>query len=81
MTSLPTNCSEVDFKYALFKMRQTMQNRNIKQVVSSNSVTAVKQDIRAASTAKELEQTKKFEQNTNQLNGLNVAFMNNFGGN
>ena len=81
VTSLPTNCSEVDFKYALFKMRQTMQNRSIKQLVGSNSVVAVKQDIRATTVAKELEQTKKVEQNTNQLNGLNMAFMNNFGGN
>lgn len=81
VTSLPTNCSEVDFKYALFKMRQTMQNRSIKQLVGSNSVVAVKQDIRATTVAKELEHTKKVEQNTNQLNGLNMAFMNNFGGN
>ena len=58
-----------------------MQNRSIKQLVGSNSVVAVKQDIRATTVAKELEQTKKVEQNTNQLNGLNMAFMNNFGGN
>ena len=80
ISNISNHTSEADFKFAMLKLRQLMHNKNISNIVNENAITAVTQSGKAKQLSSEISHYKKVEQNENAMKPLNVAYLNQFGG-
>lgn len=80
ISNISNHTGEADFKFAMLKLRQLMHNKNISNIVNENAITAVTQSGKAKQLSSEISHYKKVEQNENAMKPLNVAYLNQFGG-
>lgn len=80
ISSINNNVSVMDFKFAMLRIRQLMLNKEISSIISDSAIQAVMQNNKVAKLNSEATVLKQTNANSNSLTQLNVAFMNQFGG-
>lgn len=80
ISNINSNVSEADFKFIMLKIRQMFKNKTLASVVKESPIEAVKQQNAAEHMSQEQRELQINTTNKAALTGLNMAFLNQFGG-